>query len=189
MKAGFLVPVFVIAAVTASAQTPSTFAASIARRLPPLADSVQGEPAAGVRPLELTWDELSPVVRGHVVELFVSGTTITGEVISVRDDALLMDVRHTSDENAFGRGSVTIPRTSIGQMRVRVSRGSWGRNLGTTIGVISGVIGGLWIAANVADTAEVGIPLWVGLASGMTLGGYQLGKAADSRTIAIRVIS
>jgi hypothetical protein len=124
-----------------------------------------------------------------MVELSVSGTTIRGEVISVRDDALLMDVRHTSHENAFGRGSMTIPRTSVGEMRVRVSRGSWGRNLGTTIGVISGVIVGLWIAANVADTAGVGIPVWVGLASGMTFGGYQLGKAADTRTITIRVIS
>src|SRR5574338_338611 len=179
--------IYLTATVSASAQTPSPLASAIAGPLPPLADAVQADRGSGVRPLELKWEELAPVVRGHVVELSLSGADVRGEVISVRDDGLLMDVRHTSNSGAVGRGSLTIPRTSIRQMRLRESRGSWGRHLGTTIGVISGVIVGLWIAANVADSANVGIPLWAGLASGMTFGGYQLGKAADTRTIEIRV--
>ena len=147
------------------------------------------EPSGGPRPLELKWSELAPVIAGHSVELIApGGARVQGEVISVRDDALLLDVSHSSDTNAYPKGSASIPRASVNELTVERSRGSAGKNLGTIIGVITGVIGGAYIAGTTTDSAGAGIPLFIALASVITVAGYYIGKSADKKTTIIRVV-
>jgi hypothetical protein len=141
------------------------------------------------RPLELKWAELAPVIAGHVIELIApGGARVRGEVVAVRDDALVLDVSHSSDGNVYPKGSASIPRASVKELTVERSRGSAGKNLGTIIGVIAGVIAGGYIAGTTADSAGVGIPLFIGLASAFTVAGYYVGKSGDKKTTAIHVV-
>ncbi len=116
------------------------------------------------------------------------GVQLRGEVISVREDSLVLDVSRSSDTARYPKGSASIPRASIRELSVDRSRGSAGKTLGTIIGVITGVIGGAYIAGTTTDSAGAGIPLFIALASGITIAGYYIGKSADRHTTLIRVV-
>jgi uncharacterized protein YcfJ len=109
-------------------------------------------------------------------------------VVTVRDEALLLEIKKTSDTVAFPGSSATIPRESITELTVERRRGSWGRNIGTTIGVLTGVVVGGYVAGTVADSAGTGIPMFLGIASGITVGGYYAGRELDTRRTVIRVV-
>jgi len=98
-------------------------------------------PTAGdaeARPLEMKWNELAGMIGGQRLELVLTGgKSVRGTGISVRQDSLLMDL--TSPDAGYSKGSSSIPRTSIELIKLHQARGAWGRNIGTTLGVISGV--------------------------------------------------
>ena len=71
---------------------------------------------------------------------------------------------------------------------VRKTTGAWGRHLGTVIGVMTGLLVGGYVTGQVADSAGVGIPLFLTLASGMTVAGYYTGRQLDTRVTVIRVV-
>src|SRR5437899_446923 len=79
---------------------------------------------AQTRPLELRWNELAPMVMGQTVELAISGANIRGEVAAVRDDALVLDVKKTSDSKSFPKGNASIPKASVTLLKVVRTRGS-----------------------------------------------------------------
>jgi hypothetical protein len=148
-----------------------------------------GQPSETSRPLELKWGELAPVIQGHHVELALSeGRTVSGEVIVVRDDALVLDVSRSSDVRAFPNGNGTVPRTAIAFITLSRSRGSSGRTLGTVVGVLAGVVVGGYLAGTSTDSAGAGIPLFLATASGITVAGYYGGKQLDKEVTRIRVI-
>jgi hypothetical protein len=63
------------------------------------------------------------------------------------------------------------------------------RAIGTTVGVISGVIGGGYIAAKAAGhTAGGFLATWTGLVTAGSVGGYMVGKEIDKQTTYITVI-
>ena len=91
------------------------------------------------RELELKWSELPSFIAGHNIELVTpKGALIRGEVIAVREDALLIDVKKTSDSSAYPKGNIVFPRQSVTVLSLQRSRGSWGRSIGTVLGVLSG---------------------------------------------------
>jgi len=144
---------------------------------------------AGSKPLELKWSELSPIIGGHRVRLVLpEGTAIKGEAIAVREDALVVDVKSTSNREAYPKGSATIPRASVTLIEVERRRGSWGRNLGTVVGVLSGVVLGGYVAAVTADSAGAGIATFLGIASAGTVGGYYLGTRLDKQVTLIKIV-
>ena len=54
------------------------------------------------RPLELKWGELSPIIGGQQVQLVLpEGTAIKGEAVAVREEALVLDVKGTSNAKAY----------------------------------------------------------------------------------------
>jgi hypothetical protein len=144
--------------------------------------------AAG-KPLELKWNELSPLIAGRIVELVVpGGATVRGEVAAVREDALVLDVRQSSDAKAYPKGNAAIPRTSVMLLQVQRERGKWGRSIGTTLGVITGLGLGGYTAAKTADSAGAGVAIVVAIAGAGAVGGYFAGTALDHKTTEIRVI-
>jgi hypothetical protein len=143
---------------------------------------------AQTRPLELRWNELAPIVLGQTVELTVPGATVKGEIVAVRDDSLVMDVQKTSNATSIPKGSASIPKSSVTLLKVRRNRGNWGRNLGVTVGVLSGVVIGGYTAGTNTNKASTGIPLFLSIASGISIGGYFLGKQLDRKTTLIRVV-
>ena len=164
------------------------------------ADRLAAEPASFVAPapqgdsdkagpVRLRWNELAPLIQKKRVDVTLTdGTTVRGEAITVRDDALVMDVAGSSNARVYPKGNGPIPRTSVALIRLERMRGSWGRNLGTTIGLLSGLMIGGYVTAQVANSAGTGIPLFLVFASGVTMTGYYAGKSLDRKVTTIRIV-
>lgn len=139
--------------------------------------------------IELKWGELRPILEGQRFQLVLpDGTAIKGEAVTVREDALVVDVMGTSNAKAFAKGSASIPRSSVTLIQVERRRGSWGRNLGTVVGVLSGVVLGGYVAAVATDSAGAGIPTFLGIAAAGTVGGYYIGKSIDKKVTLVKVV-
>jgi hypothetical protein len=114
---------------------------------------VQASVHAETRPLELKWGELAATIQGHRVELTLTGgTRVTGDVAAIRDDAMVLDVKKSSDARAYPKGNASIPRGSIQLVKLKRS-GAWGRTLGTTLGVLSGLTVGGYVAGTTQNSA------------------------------------
>jgi hypothetical protein len=144
---------------------------------------------SGAKPIELKWDELAPMIRGQKVDVTLADSaTVHGEAVAVREDTLVLNVAGSSNPQTYPNGNGSIPRGAILLVQVERSRGSGGKALGTVVGVITGVVVGGYVSATTADSAAVGIPLFVGLASGITVAGYQVGKRMDRQVTTIKII-
>ena len=149
---------------------------------------VQASVAAETRPLELKWGELAPTVQGHPVELTLTGgTRVTGDVAAIRDDAMVLDVKKTSDAKAYPKGNASIPRGSVQLVKLKRS-GGWGKTLGITLGVLSGVVVGGYVAGSTQHDAGPAVAVFLVIAGAMSVGGYLLGKRADQGATWIRVV-
>jgi hypothetical protein len=145
--------------------------------------------SAESKPLELKWNELASMIVGHVVQMALPDSTIIeGEAISAREDALLMDINRTSDSSVYPKGNARIPKASVQLIQLERRRGSWGRNLGTIIGVLSGVVLGAYVAGTRTHSAKAGIPTFLGIAGGVSVGGYVVGRGLDKRTTLIKIV-
>ena len=139
------------------------------------------------KPLELKWNELAGVLGGQRLEVVLAGgKSVRGEGISVRQDSLLMDL--TSPAAGYPKGGASIPRTSIELIKLHRTRGAWGRGMGTTLGVITGLTVGGYVAGTHTNSAAAGIPLFLGITGAITTGGYYAGKAMDTKVTLIRIV-
>ena len=125
---------------------------------------------------------------GSEVEMSLPGATIRGEVVALRDDALVMDVHKTTNSKVVPKGNALLPKSSITLLKVIRAPGKAGRTMGTTVGVISGLTIGGYTAAKTANSPGPGITVFITVASAIAVGGYFLGRKLDSRTTLIRVI-
>src|ERR1700682_1457638 len=101
------------------------------------------------RPVELKWTEVAPLVTGNHVDVTLhDGTKVAGEVVAVRPDSFVMDVSGSSGAKPYAKGSSNVPREMISLINVRRTRGSWGRSMGTVIGVVAGLGAGGYAAAH-----------------------------------------
>lgn len=143
---------------------------------------------AAPAPLELKWNELNAAIYGRVVELTLPGaSTVKGEVAAIREDALVLVVKRTSDPKTTPLGNAIIPRSSVTLLKLEKLSGKSGRVMGTTLGVLGGVVLGGYIAAKTADDAGPGIAVFLASASAIAVAGHLIGRAADKRTTLIRV--
>jgi len=157
--------------------------------VPVLLCLLQASMRAEARPLELKWNELASSILSHSVELTLTGgTRVTGEVAAIRDDAMVLDVKKTSDAKAFPKGNASIPRGSIQLVRLKKS-GVWGKTLGTTLGVLTGLtVGGVVVdRANLKGTGP-NVSVFLITAGAISVGGYLLGREADKRETSIRIV-
>ena len=144
-----------------------------------------GGAQAGV---ELRWAELGPVVSGQRVTVVLSdGSRVTGDAVVVRDDALVLDVKRATGSRAYAGSNAPVPRPMIATIEIE-RHGGAGRTLGVVLGVLTGVVIGGWVSAEAADSAGVGIPLFLGIASGITVAGYYAGKQMSKRVTVIRIV-
>ena len=141
------------------------------------------------KPLELKWNELAVTIVGHPVEISLpDGAKIRGEAAYVRDTELVVDVTNTSDRTKHPKGNATILRESVTTLKVERGRGSWGRGIGTTVGVLTGLTLGGYTAASVTNSAGAAIPVFLGIATGTSVLGYKLGREMDKKMTVIKVI-
>jgi hypothetical protein len=150
---------------------------------------VAGPVQADSKPLELKWSELAPLISSHVVQLTLStGGTVRGEVATVRDDSLVIDVRKSSDSKTYPKGSASVLRSSVTLIKVERAHGSWGRTIGTTLGVLTGLAIGGYAAGSTADSAGKAIPLFLVIAGAISVAGYFLGRSLDREVTTIRIV-
>jgi hypothetical protein len=139
-------------------------------------------------PLELRWSELASVVVSHHVELTLKGGgSVKGDAVSVREDTLVIDVSGSSGPKAYARGHGEIPRSDIALIKVQRSKGSWGRGIGTTLGILVGLgVGGN--AAFHANSAAGGTAILVGTAGAVGVVGYYIGRSLDTHDVQITIL-
>jgi hypothetical protein len=135
----------------------------------------------------IAWSELG----GFVVEKNVSitlpdSTRLEGEVLAVRPESLVLDVRKTSNKKLHPKEQTEIPSTSVREVKIIRHAGPAMR----IVGGILGALGGCWGAASlglVTDSIGVMVPAILILIPMSAVGGYYAGKLADRRTTLIRI--
>jgi hypothetical protein len=148
----------------------------------------QASAFAASAPLELRWNELSPLIAGHTVEIALPAATLKGEVVSVREDSLVLDLKKSSDPKAYPKGNAVIPRTSLTLLKLEKSGGAGWRTMGTVLGVLAGVVLGGYLAAKTANDVGPGIAVFLATASGISIAGYAAGRSAGRKTSMIRIV-
>jgi hypothetical protein len=169
----------------AADQAPGPIAAAAmaeGRRLGALAADVrQPESAPDQDRVELRWGELGPVIVGQRVEVLLTDRTkVAGDVLVVREDAIVMDL-------GKNRRSGTVARENVALIRLERMTGTGGRKLGTVIGVISGLFVGGYVTGRYVDSAGAGILSMITISSGFTIGGYLAGRSLDRKITTIHV--
>ena len=143
--------------------------------------------------MHVKWEGLTVVV-GHTVSIAMPGSAvIIGKATSVESDALVVDVRKTSDRTAYPKGVVRVPRATLHRFEMQ-TKGKVGRIVGTPVGFVVGggaglgawvgIQGGLWGNNNPTGAAAA----WIGIAAAGTVGGYFIGNSADRHWTAIEIL-
>ena len=147
------------------------------------------QPAAAADEVQLKWTELGAIAIGHDARLLLpGGAVLRGEIEAVREDSLVMVVAKTSDRKTYPKGQNAIPRASVSVVEIGKTRGIAGRVIGTT----AGVVGGLVIAGEIighGDLSEGGaIAIFLAGTIGTTVAGYFAGRSFDRRVTRVRVV-
>jgi hypothetical protein len=139
------------------------------------------------RQLDLTWEELAGFLVERQISLALTdGTKLQGEVLAVRSDSLVMDVRKSSRKPAFPTGQTEVARASVGDLRIIREGHAIMRVAGAIGGGIGAFFGVAWIAF-AAETAAIAIPALLLLVPAASAGGYYAGKLADRRFTQISI--
>ena len=139
--------------------------------------------------IEVRWSELAPLIVGRDVTVrLADGSSVRGEILVVREDALVVARAGRTAAKAVSGSDGAIDKSLVQRITVRKTTGAWGRHLGVVIGVMTGLLVGGYVTGQVADSAGVGIPMFLTLASGITVAGYYTGRQLDTRVTVIRVV-
>jgi hypothetical protein len=140
------------------------------------------------RTLRLEWRDLDRMVRGRNIDLTLpSGIRLKGRVTSVEVDALMLDVRKTSNRRAYPKGRAVVPRPEVTQfMLVRKEGHAWsavGAGIGGSIGAVT-TAGAVHFIRDDGPKAAAAA-LLIGLPAAL---GFGLGWAADHECVDVMVV-
>ena len=147
--------------------------------------------AAKQERLKLNWSDLEQAVKGRTVEMVLpDGEHIKGQVLTVSSAALVIDVKTTSNQQAYPKGKNSIPRCSVSALRLTQVRGRW-RWIATAIGA-STAIAVLAVLLRREGGWKVSPQKGVAIAAGLSAGaggiGYFAGRGADRRLTVITIV-
>src|ERR1035441_7408461 len=91
--------------------------------------------------MHVKWEGLTVVVGNTVSIAMPGGAVITGKATSVESDALVVDVKKTSDRTAYPKGVVRVPRATLHRLEMQ-AKGKVGRIVGTPLGCVVGAVAG-----------------------------------------------
>lgn len=151
--------------------------------------------AAQAEVMHVQWRELS-MVTGHTVRIFLPGGAITGKAGTVEADALVIDVRKTSDPISYSKGMRRVPREKLQRLEIQ-TKGKGFRVLFTSLGTLLGA-GLAGMAADGGDQCSLGgcvgghsaggVAAAVGITAAGVAGGYFAGNALDKRWETIEIV-
>ena len=138
--------------------------------------------------LKIPWGKLAAAAGSRVVSLVLpNGALLEGVITNVNEDALILQVRKSS-QSSYQRGQqISVPRTAIKVVQARETKGPW-RAIASAIGATGGVIAGWALAEGVFHTSGEGHGIWrepegplciLGAGAGGALAGYTLGNKVD----------
>jgi hypothetical protein len=126
-----------------------------------------------------TWDELSRTMQGTYIRMVLPDTTvIKGQVLDVRPDALVVDVRRTSNSRLHPKGPTGIPRSDVSTIELYLRRPP-APGAGPDPGAIGAGLGGVAVSPLLLYLGEADkISGWAALAIsiGAAAGGAMLAK-------------
>jgi len=149
--------------------------------------------AQGAEIEHVKWENLSMVVGKTVVVAMPAGSVITGEATGVESDALVVNVKKTTDRTAFPKGELRVPRATLRVFQVR-TKGKICRVLLTVAGAVVGMYGGASVAIGIGSGGAFGktstgaVAAFIGIGIAGTVAGYAAGDAADRRWTAIEIV-
>ena len=106
-------------------------------------------PSLLARPTERgsTWDELSRMIPGMDVQIALPDMTrVRGRAIEMGQDALVIDVRHTSNERLHAKGRTEIPRSDVSTIEVFLRRSPGDRSVEERAGAIGAGLGAVAVS-------------------------------------------
>ena len=146
--------------------------------------------------MHVKWEGLW-IVTGRTVRIALPGGVITGKAASVEADALVVDIRKTSDPNAYPKGMLRVPREKVHRLEMQ-TKGKLGRVALTSVGAILGVGGGVATAFFGVENCDIfacrndrpaaAAAAFVGIAAAGVVGGYFAGNALDKHWTAIEIV-
>jgi len=153
--------------------------------------------AAGSDEIQMPWSEIAALVDHEKVSLVLpDGVTVEGQVVAVEPDALVLDIKKSSDPRAHPPQRSSIPRSSVSVLQLRQIKGNR-RWLGAALGAGGGGVAGWLLAEGVFHVSGEGLnpskaPLVVaslaGVAAGAAAIGYFVGRKGDNRVTFIKII-
>ena len=146
--------------------------------------------AQGDNLTHVPWEGLSIVVGKTVAVAMPKGPVITGIATRVEPDALVVNVKKTTDSKAFPKGELRVPRATLRVFQMR-TKGKICRVLLTVVGAGAGVVGGAFATFGIdgfGSTSGGGVAAFVGIAAAGTAAGYLGGDAADQRWTTIEIL-
>ena len=146
--------------------------------------------AAGL--MHVKWEGLTVVVGKTVSIAMPGGAVIAGKASGVESDALVVDVKKSSDRSAYPKGVVRVPRATLHRLEMQ-TKAKAGRIVGTVlgagggfaggVGAAIGIEGGIW--GNKHDSAA-GAAI-VGITVAGAVGGFFVGNAVDKRWTPVEI--
>jgi hypothetical protein len=140
--------------------------------------------------LRLYWDGLS-IVTGKTVSIAMpDGAVVTGKATRQEADALLLDVKKTTDRRAYPKGLLRVPRATLRVLQMQTN-GKLGRIAGTLLGTLAGGIIGGYAALGIDglwnETSAGGATAAIGFTAAGFAGGYLAGSAIDRHWTTIEI--
>jgi len=139
--------------------------------------------AASNQERKVTWDGLSEIVGKNVRVVMPDGSRIEGRATELQADALVVNIRKTTNKAAFPKGKFLVARATLRALDVSRNTIYW-RTTGVVVGTVAGI--GLFAALFETHGLSTSGPAAVGyLAVGAVIPvvGYFVGNAADHHTI------
>jgi hypothetical protein len=144
--------------------------------------------------IQLPWSDIAPLVQDQKVSLVLpGGAAIEGRALAVEADALVLDIKKSSDSRSHPRGRNSIPRSSVSVVQLHQIKGNR-RWLGAAIGAGGGGVGGWFLAEGVFHVSGEGLNRTsavvgsvAGLVAGATAIGYFAGREGDRRVTFIKI--
>jgi hypothetical protein len=150
--------------------------------------------AAEARVRHIKWEDLS-MVTGHTVRISLPGGIVTGKAGTVEADALVVDVRKTSDRNAYPKGDLRVPREKLHRLEM-LTKGKFFRVGGSIVaGMVAVPVGaligygieGCGFMSECFGHSTGGGVVAVGISAAGIAGGYFAGNALDKRWYVIEI--
>jgi hypothetical protein len=141
--------------------------------------------AGAPKEVAVRWEELAPLVQKREIEtVLANGVHIRGRVEQVLPEALVVEVKRTSDPNLVPKGHTRVARELVSALTVR-----WKQGPARALLAIAGLYGLplLFAASGVASAEELGTAGSLAVASAGAAIGYVMGSELDARWLWVRV--